>query len=484
MKYNFILIRLSEKAAFLSRLLSFFTDPDYYRTLIRLALPIALQSLISSSLNFVSVFMIGQLGEVPIASIGLANQVWFLLNLMLFGISSGTAMFVAQLWGKKDVSNIKRVVGLTVKLGVAASLLFFTIAFFFPQTALRVYSTDPAVIATGSRFLRIMAWSYGFYALTAVFSMSSRAVGNVKLPVLVSTSALVLNILLAYPLIFGVDALGIPALGTDGAAIAGLTARVLECVALMSLIFRNRANPVAVSTRDVLYFDWVFIRRVMKPVLPVIGNEFLWSMGITTYNAIYGHVGTSALAAINIVSSIENIAFVLFLGIGNATAIMVGNLIGQGSTEKAYTYAGRSLVIQMSGAFVIGMLVMLIAPGVLQFYRVTPEVIDFARKSLIVLGLGLTIRAGNHSIIIGILRSGGDTRFSLVLDGLVIWLVGVPFTAAGAFLFHLPVYFVYALTLTEEVTKFVLGVRRYYSRKWINDLTTRVADVDPTSLTT
>jgi Na+-driven multidrug efflux pump len=259
---------------------------------------------------------------------------------------------------------------------------------------------------------------------------------------------------------------------------------VLECIVLLSLIFRNRASPVAVSTRDVLYFDWVFIRRVMKPVLPVIGNEFLWSMGITTYNAIYGHVGTSALAAINIVSSIENIAFVLFLGIGNATAIMVGNLIGQGSTEKAYTYAGRSLVIQMSGAFVIGMLVMLIAPGVLQFYRVTPEVIDFARKSLIVLGLGLTIRAGNHSIIIGIMRSGGDTRFSLVVDGLVIWLLGVPFTAAGAFLFHLPVYFVYALTLTEEVTKFVLGVRRYLSRKWINDLTTRVSEVDPTSLTT
>jgi Na+-driven multidrug efflux pump len=122
---------------------------------------------------------------------------------------------------------------------------------------------------------------------------------------------------------------------------------------------------------------------------------------------------------------------------------------------------------------------MLVAPGVLHFYQVAPEVITFARKSLIVLGSGLAIRAGNHSIIIGILRSGGDTRYSLVLDGLVIWLVGVPFTAAGAFLLHLPVYFVYALTLTEEVTKFTLGVRRYFSRKWINDLTSQVAKTDP-----
>lgn len=466
----------------MSKLRSFFNDPDYYRTLVRLAVPIALQSLVSSSLNFVSVFMIGQLGEVPIASIGLANQIWFLLNLMLFGISSGTSMFVAQLWGKKDVANIRRVVGLTVKLGVAAALIFFSIAFFFPQAALRVYSTDPAVIDTGARFLRIMAWSYGFYALSAVFSMSSRAVGNVRLPVVVSTSALVLNILLAYPLIFGVSWLGLPALGTIGAAVAGLIARVLECLVLLYLIFRNRSNPVAITTRDLMEIDWKFIRRVMKPVLPVIGNEFLWSMGITTYNAIYGHVGTNALAAVNIVSTIENIAFVVFLGIGNATAIMVGNLIGQGSTDKAYTYAGRSLSIQMSGAFLMGMLVMLLAPAVLQFYHVVPEVITYARKILVVLGLGMTIRAGNHSIIIGILRSGGDTRYSLVLDGLVIWLVGVPFTAAGAFLLHLPVYFVYALTLTEEVTKFTLGIRRYFSRKWINDLTARVADADTVSL--
>ena len=462
-----------------NRARSFFTDPEYYRTLVRLAGPIALQSLISSSLNFVSVFMIGQLGEVPIASIGLANQVWFLLNLMVFGISSGTSMFVAQLWGKKDIPNIRRVVGLTVKLGLAAAILFFTIAFFFPQFALRVYSTDPAVIATGSRFLRIMGWSYGFYAMTAVFSLSLRAVGNVRLPVLVSTSALVLNVLLAYPLIFGVNGLGIPALGTDGAAIAGLIARVVECTALLYFIFRNKANPVAVTAHDVFDFDWKFIRNVMKPVLPVIGNEILWSTGITTYNAIYGHIGTSAVAAINIVSSIENIAFVIFLGIGNATAIMIGNLIGQGNTDKAYTYGGRSLVIQMSIAFLIGIMVILFAPGILQYYRVDPEVITFARKCLIVLGIGLTIRAGNHTIIIGILRSGGDTRYSLILDGLVIWLVGVPFTAAGAFLFHLPVYFVYALTLTEEVTKFSLGVRRYFTRKWINDLTTRVADIEP-----
>jgi Na+-driven multidrug efflux pump len=309
-----------------------------------------------------------------------------------------------------------------------------------------------------------------------VFGMSSRAVGNVKLPMAVSTSALIFNILLAYPLIFGVKLLGIPALGVDGVAIAGLIARILECLILLFFIYRDKLNPVAASLKHILEINWSFIKSVMSPVLPVIANEVLWSLGITTYNAIYGHIGTNAVAAINIISTIDQIAFVIFLGLGNATAIMVGNLIGQGKRDKAFIYAGRSLFLQGSGAMLMGLLVIFIAPNILQFYRVAPDVIANARLLLVVLGLGMWVRASNHAIVIGILRSGGDTRFSLVLDGLVIWLVGVPFTAMGAFLFHLPIYFVYALTLTEEVTKFSIGLKRYFSKKWINDLTTKVAD--------
>ncbi len=463
----------------MNRILAFFRDPEYYRALFRLALPIAFQSLITSSLNFVSVVMIGQLGEVPIASVGLANQVWFLLNLMLFGIASGSAMFTAQLWGKKDIHNIRRVVGLTVRLGLAAALIFFIIARFFPEAALRVYSSDPQVIATGSRYLRIMGWTFGFYALTAVFSMALRAVGNVRLPVAVSTSALILDVLIAYPLIFGVKFLGIPALGVEGVAIAGVIARVIECCVLLFFIYKNRSNPIAAGPRYLLEFDWEFIKRVMKPVLPVIANEVLWSFGITTYNAIYGHIGTNAVAAINIISTIDQVAFVVFLGVGNATAILVGNLIGQGKTQKAFTYAGRSLVLQAAGALLVGMLVIAFAPLILQFYRVDPEVLFYARRLLIVLGLAMWVRASNHMIIIGILRSGGDTRFSLVLDGLVIWFVGVPITAAGAFLLHLPVYLVYALTLTEELTKVTIGLKRYFSKKWINDLTGKVSEISP-----
>ncbi|HEX7621906.1 MAG TPA: MATE family efflux transporter, partial [Anaerolineales bacterium] len=294
----------------------------------------------------------------------------------------------------------------------------------------------------------------------------------------VSTAALGLNILIAYPLIFGWDAIGLPALGVNGAAIAGLIARVLECVGMLVVVYWNRLNPSAASLRDLIEMDFKFLLSVLKPVMPVIANEFLWSMGVTTYSAIYAHMGTNAIAAINIVATIDQLVFVIFLGIGNATAVLVGNLIGQGENEKAFRYAGRSLGLQIVGAALMGLLVYLFAGNLLQFFKVSPEVVLDAGKILTVLALGMSVRSANHVIIIGILRPGGDSRFSLFLDGFIIWFVGVPATAAGAFLLHLPVQLVYALTLSEEVTKFVLGLGRYFSRKWINDLTLKVTPGD------
>ncbi len=458
-------------------IVNFFRDRDYYRQLIRLAVPIALQNFVTSALNMVALIFIGQLGEESVAAVGLANQIWFLLNLVTFGIVSGASMFVAQLWGKQDIPNIRRVLGLTIKLSLVGAIFFTTVAIIFPSFALGIYTEDPAVIKIGARYLQIYGWTYIFYAFSSVYSGALRSTGNVRLPLVVSTSALGLNVLLAYPLIFGIKFIGLPAMGVEGAAIAGLIARILECLAILAMVYRDRMGPIAATLKELLEFNLKFMVTVMKPVLPVIGNEVLWSLGITTYNIIYGHIGTNAVAAINIISTIEQMAFVLFLGIGTATAIMVGNHIGKGNKDQAYLYGGRSLIIQGSGALVMGILVYLLAGNIFQFYKVDAEVIANARIILTILAAGFWMKACNHTIIIGILRSGGDTKFSLVLDGLVIWFVGVPMTAAGAFLLGLPIYFVYALTYSEETLKFILGVRRYFSKKWINDLTQKVEEI-------
>ncbi len=448
-------------------------DREYLGQLLRVAGPIALQNLLMSSINLINVLMIGQLGEASVAGIGLSGQVFFLLNLVLFGIMSGSAMFTAQLWGKRDVPNIRRMLGLALALGLFGALIFGALAVFIPEIALRFYTEDAEVIRIGAEYLSIFGWSYPFFAITFAYVVNLRSTGNVRLPLFVSIGALGFGTLLSYGLIFG--AFGLPELGVNGAGWANLVARVLECVVLLFFIYRDPTSPAAASFRELFSFDFTFIMRVMKPVLPVIANEVLWSFGITTYNAIYARVGTDAYAAINIVGSIDQMAFVLFIGIGNATSILVGNLIGRGDPDKAYAFARRSLVIQILGAMLIGVVVYFSADLVFGLYKVSAEVIANARNVLLVMASAVWLRAGNMVIIVGILRAGGDTKFSLILDGIVIWAVGVPLAAIGAFVLHFPIHLVYALSLTEELTKFLFGVWRFRSRKWINDLTSAVA---------
>ncbi len=454
-------------------LFDFFIDKEYYRRLIKIALPIALQQFIMSSLNMVGVVMIGQLGAVPVAAVGLANQIFFLLNLMLFGITSGSAMFTAQLWGKRDIPNIRKVLGLALTLGLVAGAIFLVIAEFFPAGALSIYSADPSVISLGSDYLRIIGYSFLLYAISFCYSAVLRSTGDVQTPLFVTFTALSLNTLLSYILIFG--KLGLPSMGVHGAAIAVLVARIVECASLLLLTYR-KDSPAAGKLHELFSYNLDFARKVLKPVLPVVANEMLWSMGTTAYSVVYARISTDAIAAMNIVGSIDQMALVLFNAIGHACAILVGNRIGAGEDEQAFRYAARTEALGIMGAIGIGSIVLASAGSVLSLYNVSPLVIDYAHRALTILGLFLWLRASNMILFIGIFRSGGDTRFALVLDGLIIWLVGVPLAVMGAFLFHLPVYWVYLLVMSEELTKWLLGVYRFFSRKWIHNLAKTVGN--------
>ena len=416
--------------------------------------------------------MVGQLGATTVAAVGLAGQIFFLLNLLIFGIGSGSAMFTAQLWGKRDILNIRKVLGIALALALSSSMIFVVIAEFFPTLVLGIYSEDPQVIAIGSTYLRIFGFSFIFFAISATFSLILRSVGEVRLPVIVSILALALNILLSYLLIFG--KLGLPQLGANGAAVSILIARIIECVLLISLTYFYKLPPAA-RLREMFSFDPAFAGRVLKPVLPVALNEILWSLGITAYQVIYAHIGTNQVAAVNIATTITDLAVVAFLGIGNATAILVGNMIGAGNNEASQIYAGRSLVISAFGGLLIGLIVLVISPYILDLYKVSPIVIEYSKALILVSCSFLWLRMMNLIQFLGVFRAGGDTRFALVLDGFIIWLVGVPLTAIGAFVFDLPIYLVYAITLSEEFVKWAIGLWRYFSKKWIHNLTDIVA---------
>lgn len=448
--------------------IAFFRDREYYRRLVNIGVPIALQQLFTSSLNMVGQVMIGQLGDTAVASVALANQIFFLLNLFLFGANSGMAIFTAQFWGKGDEKNIRRVLGMAIVFSMLLTAGFFIASFFFPQRIIGLYSHDPEVIRVGSEYLRLFGWSFPFFAIGFCYSLILRTVGQVRLPLVVSVFALSLNALLSYSLIFGV--FGLPPMGVKGAALAIVISRILECLVLLWLTYRLR-TPLAVKFSELWDFDFAFVRRVLTPVLPVAANEILWSLGITTYSGIYARIGTQSLAAVNIALTIDQIALVLFSGMAHGTAVLVGNWIGAGNERQAFRYAGRSLVLGAFFAIGMGILLLLFSPFILSLYKVSPEVIESAQKVLRIIALFLWVRASNMIMIVGIFRSGGDTRFSLFLDGIIIWILGVPMAMFAAFVLHLPVHWVYVFVLSEELVKVTLGLRRYFSHRWIHNLT-------------
>jgi putative MATE family efflux protein len=461
------------------KVVEFYKDPDYFSNIQKIALPIIIQQLMFSGLNMLGVILIGQKGDASVAAVGLAGQIAFLLNLVHFGIISGAAMFTAQFWGKRDIPNLRRVLGLCLMLAISASLIFFTLSQLWPSQILHIYSKDPMVIELGTSYIRTFSWTFLFFAITFSYALVMRSTGDVKIPTTVSVGALLISTFLSYSLIFG--KFGLPELGIKGAAVAAVIARLLECVTLLVVTYARKL-PVAASLRELTDFDRVFFRRVIKPMLPVILNELFWSMGITTYNIIYGRMGTQSYAAINIVSTIEQVGFVVFIGISNATSVLVGNRIGSGREDEAYLYAGRSLGLGILGGILLGLVLQLVKIPVLSLYKVSPEVIQDASRIINVVSFFLWVRVNNMTTVVGILRAGGDTRFSLFLDGIIIWIVGVPMAYLGAFVFNWPVFLVYLCAMSEEATKWFLGINRYFSRKWINNLTLHVEGLDAATI--
>ncbi len=445
----------------------FFGDQNFFPTLLKLWFPIALQQLIFSLLNLLTVAMIGQLGETAVAAVGLGNQMLFLFQLFLFGAGSGAAIYVAQFWGTRDLANIRRVLGICLGMGLNGALVFTLIALAIPERALAIYSADRAVIALGSDYLRITGLSYVAVAISTTYAITLRSTGNVRLPVAVGVFALSLGAGLNYALIFG--HFGLPAQGVQGSAIGATIARWVECGLLLYFAYSTR-SAAAAGIREMRSFDAAFLSRVLKNVIPVTLNEIAWSLGITMYNLVFARIGTEAVAAVNIAGTIENLAFTPFIGLANSAAVMIGNRIGASEEHRAFDYAKRFMLIVLAGGVTIGAVIFSSADRALEFYKVDENTQLIARGVLTIMAIALTIKVSNMMLIVGILRAGGDTRASAVIDVSTLWLVGLPLASLGAFIWGLPVYWVYALTILDELCKVTLVSWRVISKKWMRNL--------------
>ncbi len=439
----------------------------FYTTLLRIAIPITIQQCVISASNAADTLMVGQLGDTAVAAMGLANQVFFLLNLLVFGIGSGAAIFAAQFWGQRDVTNIRKILGISLTLSVAGGTLFTFVSIAYPAWTLGLYTNDPAVIAIGADYLRIVALTYVPYAITTVFAAIIRTSEEVHLPMQAAVIALTIKVVLGYALIFGY--LGFPALGVIGAAIATNVGRVIELAILLAVAYRRKL-PAAASLKELVPSDRALWNSYIRTGLPVIVGEVTWSMGITTYNLIYARISTESIAAVSIASTIENLAFVAFIGMTSSSSIMIGNRIGASQEHAALSYARRFLILSVLGGLVVGGIVFVVTPWIVSFYKVSGLTQVYTRNVLFVLAGILWLKVTNFMMIVGLLRTGGDTRYAFLADSGSIWFVGIPMALLGAFVFHLPVYWVALMAAADEMVKFAAAMWRVARRQWANSI--------------
>lgn len=446
---------------------SFIKDRPFMREMLTIAVPISLQQLINASLNLIDVLMVGQLGETSIAGIGLSNQLFFVFILLLFGLTSGMSIFTAQFWGKREIEPIRKVLGMSILTASFIAVIFTVAATVFTRSVLGLFTNDTNVIEIGSQYLGIVGFSYIAVALATAYIAALRSIQLVKITVIASVAALLFKTTLGYSLIFG--HFGLPALGVRGAAIGTASGWTLELILLLIFIYTQK-TPLAANPLTFFTFEFSFFQRVLRTTLPAVANELFWSVGIATYNGIYAHIGTEAIAAINVNATIEELGFVVFMGLGNACAVMVGNRIGAGKKDEAHEIVRRMILLSVISAWLVGLAVFIVRDVVIGWYNLSPAGIHNVRMLMLVMVCVLWIRMFNFITFIGALRAGGDTLFALVMEICSIWLIGVPAAYIGAFVLDLPVYIVYLMVGLEELAKAFVSFWRYRSRKWIHDV--------------
>ncbi len=445
----------------------FYKDKFFFPRLISLAAPILLQNLLSSSLNFIDVFMVGQLGETALAAIGSANQFFFVFNMLNFGLASGSAIFTAQHWGQRDVKSIRAVMGFGLLLTLAIALIFMVATFLSPALVIQLFSKDATVVQLGSDYLKIISLTFVITAISISYSIVLRSTENVIYPMIASFVGVISNTVLNYLLIFG--NFGFPKMGVEGAAIGTLVARLLEMSIIVSITY-IRKLPAAVQIADLFSFTRDQVKVYIKKALPVVLQAVGWSAGFSMYSIIYGNISTESLAAFSVSGSIERICMIFFTGIGASCSIMVGNRIGAGEEETARGYAKNFLLLNFGIALVVSTLLFFLRTPIVGIYKLSDTSREYMLGILMVMSLIMWAKSTNVIFHMGILKAGGDTLFSMIVDVGGIWLIAVPIALFAGFVLHLPVNLIVACVTVEEVTKVVIAFVRFRSGRWLNRL--------------
>lgn len=443
------------------------TKDEFLVLLISISIPIIIQNLIGSSLNMIDTLMIGQVGENEIAAVGIANQLYLLILWGFTGICGGGMIFMSQFWGQKDIVRIRKTLALVLITTITFGVLVTTIIEIIPNTIIGFFTPNIEVIKLGSDYIRIVALTYIISAFTFSYGFASKSIGKTRLPMIASIWGVVVNIVLNTIFIFGIGP--IPAMGVVGAAWATVIARLVEAIILVGAIYIKK-DVLAIKINDMISIPKNLVQMVWKPIFLVTLSEILWALGAILYTAAYGIVGSHALAAVQISNTIINFLFVIIHGMAVAAATLVGNKIGENKIDVAKEYASRIVKICIIIGIGITLSLLLAADPIVNTFAVSDAVKQASKKILYIMGICITLRVYNSLMTIGILRGGGDTLVSFLIEIGTMWLIGVPLSFMAAIWWRWPIEWVVACVLGEWVTKFILCQIRFHSGKWIHNV--------------
>lgn len=441
---------------------------DFYKKVFILVLPMAIQNLINVGVTSSDVVMLGRVGEKVLSGASLGGQVYFIMTLIFFGLTSGASVLTAQYWGKQDKDTIERILGLALRISLMVSLVFTVVTFIFPEYLMKIFSSDPEVIRQGVMYLRIVCFSYIPASITMVYLNVMRSIERVTISTIVYFVSFIANIVLNAIFIFGL--LGCPAMGVRGAALGTVLAR---CIELGIVIFYNAKINKVIKFRFKYWLSaekWL-VKDFLAFSMPVVMNELFWGLGTSANAAILGHLGSAVTAANSVTQVIRQLAMVVCFGLANATAILIGKSIGEGKMEQAKDYGRRfknlSIILGCAGSIVV----LIVRPIAMQFMSVSDESLQYMSIMLFVMAYYVIAQAFNTTMVVGVFRAGGDTKFGLVLDVSTMWFGSIALGFIAAFILKWNLTAVYMIVMCDEIIKVPLCIWRYRSYKWLKNVT-------------
>lgn len=447
----------------------FVKDKEFYKTLLVIAVPIALQNLVTVMVSMMDTLMIGQLGEVQLSATSIANQLWFMLMICCFGIAGGANVLLAQYWGKGDLPVMRRIQAITFKVTFAVSLLFVLISQLFPRQFMGIFTPDPETIALGASYLRIVGWSYPLYALANAAIMMLRSVGTVNISVVVYLVSLIVNTSVNYVLIFG--HFGAPRMEIRGAAVGTALSRCFE-FGITIIFLLSKEKKIRFSLKDLLPNNRDLYRKYIAQSVPVIGNEAMWGIGASMVAVVIGRMGTNFVAANSIYTVLNQLVTVLIFGVGNAALTIVGNTIGTGNYELAKQRAFTLYILGAGIGILAGGLTLGLGPVLIRFYQnLTPETVEILEKIILVGAVIVFFQALAVVGMVGVLRAGGDSRFVFICEASFLWGFAVPLGFLTGLVLGWPAPAVFFILKSDEVLKTMVSTVRILRFRWLRDIT-------------